>query len=592
MLCRMILEHWLGSMTGAVTTMPVGLDSIKYWPEPNASFPHEHCRPPPHNMILRLPSLALGASVLFASLPLSAQAVSPADVPTDTPVNQILSLASAALASGSSQDALAYYDIALSRDPSNYLTLFKRGATYLSLGRSQLALHDFDKVLTIKPGFEGALVQRAKIHARGAEWKKAWDDYEAAGKTKDSAEATDLAQAEHAAKQARTAESEHKWEECVQQSSIAIMTAAGAIDLRRRRVRCRLEKGEILEALGDLQHVLALNPSATEPALQISAMMYYSQGERAKGLEAVRSCLHSDPDSKPCAQLFRRQKKIDKAIKAIDALVAKRSFSKVAAALVTPPKAADATEDPEPGLIDEIKDDMRAHRVNKTIHPRAPEELLATLLEMACNAYIEMNNPKRAQPYCNEAMAHNANSLPGLIHKAQSQLAADDFEACLATIAHAQEHAEGARQSRKLNDLHQKAQVALKRSRTKDYYAALELTRDATTKEIKKAYLKLSKIHHPDKAASAEARPAAEKKMAQINEAYEVLNDPELKARYDQGDDPNDPHAQQQQGNPFGGGGNPFGGGGFGGQGGPQFVFRQGGGGSGGFQFPGGGFPF
>ncbi|KAB8532544.1 hypothetical protein FH972_025489 [Carpinus fangiana] len=533
-------------------------------------------------MIIRLHSLALGASVLFTALPLAAQGLSPADVASDTPINQILALASSALSSGSAQDALAFYDLAISRDPSNYLTFFKRGATYLSIGRSQQAQHDFDRVLTIKPGFEGALVQRAKIHARSAEWKKAVEDYVAAGRNNESEEIQDIAQAERSAKQARVAESEHKWEECVQQASVAIMIAGGALDLRRRRVHCRLEKGEILEALSDLQHVLALNPSATEPALMISAMMYYSQGERAKGIEAVRNCLHSDPDSKPCSKLFKRQKKLDKAIKAAEALAAKRSFNKVVSALVTPTNPSEGEDEPEPGLIDMVKHDMRSHRSEKIIHPKAPEELLAQLLEMTCNAYVEMNNHKRAQHYCNEAIAHNPDSLPALIHKAQSQLSADDFEACLQTIAHAQKHAIGAQQSRKLNDLHQKAQVALKRSKTKDYYKVLDLDRDATTKEIKKAYLKLSKIHHPDKATSAEARPAAEKKMAQINEAYEVLSDPELKARYDQGDDPNDPQ-NGQQGHP---GGNPFGGG-FGGPGGPQFVFQQGG-----FKFPGGGFPF
>jgi DnaJ family protein C protein 3 len=76
----------------------------------------------------------------------------------------------------------------------------------------------------------------------------------------------------------------------------------------------------------------------------------------------------------------------------------------------------------------------------------------------------------------------------------------------------------------------------------------------------------------------------AQKKMAAINEAYEVLSDPELKERFDRGDDPN--NNEQQQGNPFQG--SPFGG--------QQFMFRQGGnsfkfqqGGGGGFP---GGMPF
>lgn len=112
----------------------------------------------------------------------------------------------------------------------------------------------------------------------------------------------------------------------------------------------------------------------------------------------------------------------------------------------------------------------------------------------------------------------------------------------------------------------------------------LGVTRDADEREIKKAYRKLSKVYHPDKASANNMTPEdAQKKMAAVNEAYEVLSDPELKERFDRGDDPN--NNEQQQGHPFQG--SPFGG--------QQFMFRQGGGfpgGGGSFKFQqGGGFP-
>lgn len=202
-----------------------------------------------------------------------------------------------------------------------------------------------------------------------------------------------------------------------------------------------------------------------------------------------------------------------------------------------------------------------------------------------------MNNFKRAQPYCTDLLAHNSEALPGLIHKAQAQLDADDFEGAIRTLTSARE-APGGQQQRKVNEMLQNAQTRLKQSKTKDYYKALEVSRDATDKEIKKAYRKLSKANHPDKAGSPEARPAAEKKMAAINEAYEVLSDTELKRQYDSGVDPNDPMAGRGE-HPFGPGGHPFGGAGGGGQ--RQYVFQNGPG-QGGFPFggggPGGGFKF
>lgn len=65
-----------------------------------------------------------------------------------------------------------------------------------------------------------------------------------------------------------------------------------------------------------------------------------------------------------------------------------------------------------------------------------------------------------------------------------------------------------------------------------DYYEILGLSRDATEKEIKTAYRKLARKHHPDLHA-ADEKAAAEEKFKQINEAYEVLIDPEKRQKYD-----------------------------------------------------------
>ena len=189
-----------------------------------------------------------------------------------------------------------------------------------------------------------------------------------------------------------------------------------------------------------------------------------------------------------------------------------------------------------------------------------------------------MNNVKKATPYCTEALQLNPASLYGLLNQAQRQVDADEFEEAIRTMETAKEH-HG--QNQKLQELLQKAHTLLKRSKQKDYYKVLGLTRDAEDRDIKKAWRKLTKTYHPDKAATQGITlEEAQKKMAAINEAYEVLSDPELKARFDNGDDPNNP---EQQGNPFHG--SPFGHG----PGGQQFFFRQGGQQ---FKFEGGGFPF
>jgi DnaJ-class molecular chaperone len=65
----------------------------------------------------------------------------------------------------------------------------------------------------------------------------------------------------------------------------------------------------------------------------------------------------------------------------------------------------------------------------------------------------------------------------------------------------------------------------------KDYYATLGVNKGATDKEIKQAFRKLARKHHPDVNPGDKA---AESKFKEINEAYEVLGDPAKRKKYDE----------------------------------------------------------
>ena len=65
----------------------------------------------------------------------------------------------------------------------------------------------------------------------------------------------------------------------------------------------------------------------------------------------------------------------------------------------------------------------------------------------------------------------------------------------------------------------------------RDYYEVLGISKGAGADEIKKAYRKLAKENHPD---LHPGDTAAEARFKEVNEAYEVLSDPDKKARYDQ----------------------------------------------------------
>lgn len=107
----------------------------------------------------------------------------------------------------------------------------------------------------------------------------------------------------------------------------------------------------------------------------------------------------------------------------------------------------------------------------------------------------------------------------------------------------------------------------------KDYYDILGVNKNASEAEMKSAYRKLARQHHPD----VDKSPGAAEKFKEISEAYQVLSDREKRKAYDQFG-----HAAFTPGGGFGAGGGPFGG--FrtysystGGQGNPNVEFSFGG---------------
>lgn len=329
-------------------------------------------------MFLRLSTLACASFFLSLSTSLSLS-----DIPSDTPITALLQQATQFLATGRTADALVYYDAAVARDPDDYLTYFKRATTYLSLGRTKQAADDFDKCLTLRPGFEGAHLQLGKLKARQADWDGAREQYALAKLDQGSTEMSELLEAHGAVKLAEHASQQGNWDECINQAGVAIMVANRAVSLRELRSSCRFQKGEVEEGMGDLHHILNLRPGDTDPHVKISAITFFALGDTQQGMAQIRKCLHSDPDSKVCKKLLKEEKAIEKTIAKVEKAFGKSQPMTGTKLLV--PSGEDA------GLIKEVTDQIAELKKDKYIPEATPSQLLTRLVELACQGYYEVS---------------------------------------------------------------------------------------------------------------------------------------------------------------------------------------------------------
>lgn len=135
-----------------------------------------------------------------------------------------------------------------------------------------------------------------------------------------------------------------------------------------------------------------------------------------------------------------------------------------------------------------------------------------------------------------EAKKHveNEESVEGLHALGDAQLGAGLFQDAVNTYRKATQFEPNENQMESEEKLN-KAEVALKQSKEKNYYKILGVPRNADQKAIKKAYRDLALKWHPDK--NADNREEAEKMFQDIGEANEVLSDKEMRAKYDRGED-------------------------------------------------------
>ncbi|OSD01882.1 hypothetical protein PYCCODRAFT_1368404 [Trametes coccinea BRFM310] len=499
----------------------------------------------------------------------------------------LIARADTLLTAGQFNDAARAYSEAIEQSPADYLLYYKRATAYYSMGRHPAALADFDKVLSLtNDTFDKANLMKARIFAKEGKFAEARDalrKYSTKVKGDSASQEVMMAitEGELASKKVAQAIRAKLWQACIESASMALATASHSVKLRQQRADCSIAAGDIEGAVADLSRLAQLSTPTTSVWMKMARLGYFlfpynsPTDPQSPAMSTLKQCLHYDPDSPQCLSMHRLVKAFDKDFKKLDKLLQAEDWRGIVKLLLG------ASESGTDGFAAKYDAALAEHTTREAlqVHPQIPlpdskrtSPRRAVILRSVCRAYVKMNQAKKGEQWCSELLEMHGmeNDADALIGRGEALMAKEEWEEAVRLLERAFE-ATG-RSNREIHQKLQKAQKLLKQSKQKDYYKVLGVARDADAKTIKKAYRKAVLTAHPDKGGS-------EAKMAAVNEAYEVLSDPELRQRYDNGDDPNDPMSQQ--------GGNPFQqGGGYPGREWGQFF--QGGFQGGGFHFPGG----
>lgn len=453
-------------------------------------------------------------------------------------VEQHLEMGKKLLAAGQLADALSHYHAAVDGDPYNYLTYYRRATVYLALGKSRSALPDLNKVLELRPDFTAARVQRGNVLLKQGLLQEALKDFQlVVNQEPTNAEAVEKAgmimPLQSHIDNAKEAFSRGDFQDVVNLLGIVAEHCPWDPELREIRAESFVALGELGKATGELRMTVKLIPDNTKGYLRLS-MLHYRMGEEEDSLIQIRECLKLDPDHKECFAHYKTVKKLAKQFQSANEFRNSEQYQE---------------------CVDKAEQILKTEPNVVAFTQRANTYL--------CRCHSKIGNLKEALQTCNQVLEVEPENVDALIDRAEAHLVNEDYDKAISDYQKANEIEPD---SRRVREGLTKAQKMQKQASKRDYYKILGVKRTARKKEIMKAYRKLAVKWHPDK-HEGEAKAHAEKMFMDIASAKEVLTDPEMRKRYDMGEDPLDPEQQQGggHGHPFffQQGFNPFGSGGF-----------------------------
>lgn len=247
---------------------------------------------------------------------------------------------------------------------------------------------------------------------------------------------------------------------------------------------------------------------------------FYVMGNTELALRQFREALKWDPEHQACKSDYKQVKKLAKLLTKLEEVMGKEVEGK--------------------GRMKQLErdDQYEAARVliEDALALSPPAVYRASLYRDLCICCTKLRLSTEGLVSCTEHHRLDSSSSSSKLLLAEAHLLAEEYDAAIGIY---QDVLKEDHHSKEARGGLQKAEKLLRRSKQEDYYKLLNVSRSASSREIKRAYHKLAVEYHPDKTKDKpEAeRETAEVKFKAITLAYEVLSDDDARRKYDAGEE-------------------------------------------------------
>ncbi|XP_018015592.1 dnaJ homolog subfamily C member 7 isoform X3 [Hyalella azteca] len=412
------------------------------------------------------------------------------------------------------RDALQHYTQAIELCPDCAAYYSNRSACYMMLGRYRDALNDAQHAVALDQHFVKGWIRVGKCHVALGDGVVALSVLRRAQDIEPSNSTVhqEIASAQAlltCVRESQDAATKSDYRTAVFHLDQALRYALGGLELR-------ITKAEYLTFLGraseaeDIVNDILVSDNNHADALYVRGLCRYYQDNQDAAFQHFQKVLRLVPDHNKAKETYKRAKLLNQKKEEGNAAFKMGDFARA---------------------YDIYSEALKIDVLNKNTNSK-----------LYCNratVAAKLGRLEQAISDCTAALQLDDSYVKAYLRRANTYQQTEQYEEAVRDL----EKVYRMQRSQEHKRLLHEAKTQLKRSKRKDYYKILGVSKTASDDEIKKAYRKMALLHHPDRHSSASAAEKAEheRKFKELGEAYAVLTDPKKRGMHDRGQDVNDP---------------------------------------------------